>query len=416
MSTAPLHRRDDGLRLRRSPYFALMRGLAVGHMAVALALVLAPRTASPQRLPIKATLVAGGPSGCAAYPAPPASNGSPRPAAGDDAEARRYISDGQEAALQGDHQAARDAFTKAAARAPANARLAYYLGREHEALDSATAAVREYCRYLALSPTAPDGDEVRGRIVRLVPASEISRVDEARANFRSGVTLLERHQFVTADSVFSTIIRQLPSAAEAYYNRGLSRAARGERAPAVEDFEKYLELVPTASDRGAIRSTIAQLPDRVYGSNQALTSGLVVPGLGQMSTGRPVFGVAVLGGVLGAALWGLKTESKTELQQFTDPFGNPYTQQVTTQERPNLVIGAAVAAALWIGAAVEAMFYARGTRERAEEIIQPSSGGVRTTDVRSDREGWRRGAVVAPYIGGDPIRGISAGLSLSFGR
>jgi tetratricopeptide (TPR) repeat protein len=257
---------------------------------------------------------------------------------------------------------------------------------------------------------------VRGRIVRLVPTSELSKVEESRANFRSGVALLERHQFVAADSVFSAIIRQLPAAAEAFYNRGLSRAARGARAPAIEDFEKYLELVPAAPDRATIRSTIPQLPDRVYGSSQALTSGLVVPGLGQMSTGRPVFGVGVLGGVLGAAFWGLKQESNTELQQFTDPFGNPYSQLVTTQERPNLVAGAAVAAALWIGAAVEAMFYARATRERAQEIIQPSTSGVRTTDVRSERHGWRQGLVVVPYLDGDPVRGVSAGVSLSLGR
>lgn len=170
----------------------------------------------PARLPVKTALAASGVSGCAAFP-PPAQVRASAPSA--ESESRRLIDDAQDAALQGDHTAARDAFAKASLLVPGNARVAYYLGRELEALAESNPAVREYCRYLALSPSAPDGDEVRGRIVRLTPATELARVDEARANFRSGVALLQRRQYLAADSAFAAVARQVPAAPEPYFNR-----------------------------------------------------------------------------------------------------------------------------------------------------------------------------------------------------
>ena len=338
---------------------------AVARMA--LALLAMPALLHAQQLAPKPTLVTSGPAGCASFPAPTAA-GSQSPLT-DDAETRRLIDQAQEATLQGEHAAARDAFAQAAKRSPGDARVAYYLGREYEALSQATEAVREYCRYLALSPRAPDGDEVRGRIVRLVPSSELARVDEARANFRSGVALLERHQFVAADSVFSAVASSTETAPEVYFNRALARAARGERTSATQDFEKYLELLPTASDRGTVLSAMTRLQDRVFNPGQALASGLVVPGMGQMQTGRPVLGVLVLGAVAGATAFGLAQTTGYEHKSYTDPFGRTYQDSLPTTSRPNFAIAAAGAAALWIGAAIEASSYARRTRTRAEGII-----------------------------------------------
>ncbi len=327
-----------------------------------------------QQLPPKRTLAAAAPSGCAAILTPTTPNSmSPL---GDDGETRRMISAGQEASLQGDHAAARDAFSQAAKRSPNSAVLAYYLGREHEFLSSHTEAVKEYCRYLQLSPNARDADEVRGRIVRLVPASQLAQVDEARANFSSGVALLERRQFIAADSMFGSIATRLPNTPEVYYNRGLSRAARGERALAVEDFQKYIDLSGNPPDRSAINAAVAQMPDHVYGSGQALASGLVLPGLGQMSTGRPFYGIAVLGTVAGLLVWGMAEEQGWEVATFTDPFGNPYVDSLPVTTKPNFTLAATTAGVLWAGAAYEAMNYARRTRARAESIIKISAPGT----------------------------------------
>jgi tetratricopeptide (TPR) repeat protein len=339
----------------------------------AMSLIGSSASAQPQpiRLPVKTGLAASGISGCAAFP-PPAQVRATSPTA--DAESRQLIDEAQDAALQGDHATARDAFAKAATLVPGNARVAYYLGRELESLDDNSSAVREYCRYLALSPSAPDGDEVRGRIVRLTPASELARVDEARANFRSGVALLQRRQYLAADSAFGAVSRQVPAAPEPYYNRALSRAARGDRTPAMQDFERYLELAPQASDLVQVRGSMARLPDRVYGPGQALGSGLLFPGMGQMSTGRPVLGVVALGAVAGAVVLALSSKDEVVTERFTDPFGNPYTDSLTRTTRPLAAAGLAAAGVVWLGAAWEAASYARRSRSRAESIIARHEG------------------------------------------
>lgn len=358
------------------------RLIRLGVLAIAAAGFTSPVGA--QQLAPKRTLAAGAPTGCASFaPVAPVS-ASPL---GDDAETRRLITAGQEASLQGDHAEARDAFAQAARRSPNNAVIAYYLGREHEALTSTTEAVAEYCRYLQLSPNARDADEVRGRIVRLVPASQLAAVDEARASFSSGVALLERRQFFAADSMFGAIALKLPNTPEVYYNRGLARAARGERGPATDDFEKYIELSGNPPDRVAIRSAVGTMQDRVFGTGQALGSGLLLPGMGQMSTGRPVLGVAVLGAVAGAMAWGMMKEDGFEVSTFQDPFGNPYVDSIPRTTRPNAVIAGATAGVLWLGGAWEAMSYARRTRARAESIIQvgattPAQGFVEITSHR----------------------------------
>lgn len=332
------------------------------------------------RLPIKTGLAASGVSGCAAFPPPAQVRAT---AASADAESRQLIDAAQDAALQGDHATARDAFAKAAALVPGNARVAYYLGREHESLNDNPAAVRQYCRYLALSPNASDGDEVRGRIVRLTPATELARVDEARANFQSGVALLQRRQYLAADSAFAAVARQVPAAPEPYYNRALSRAARGDRSEAMQDFEKYLELSPQAPDLVQVRGSMARLPDRVYGPGQAFASGMLVPGMGQMSTGRPVLGVVALGAVAGAIVLALTSKDELVTERYTDPFGNTYTDSTTRTTHPLAIAGLAGAGVIWLGAAWEASAYASRSRSRAESIIAQRASGSAALAVRA---------------------------------
>jgi tetratricopeptide (TPR) repeat protein len=347
-----------------------------------------PRNARAQGFQVKSALAAASITGCAtAGRSTPARPASPTAVA----EARVLIADAEEAALQGEHTAARDGFAKAAELDPANSRVAYYLGREHEALQESAPAVRQYCRYLVLLPNAPDADEVRGRIVRLTPASELQRMENARANFQSGVALLRRRQYAAADSVFEDVARTVPTAPEPYFNRALARAARGDRAPAMQDFERYLELAPQAPDGQTVRAAMARLPDRVYGPGQAFTSGLLIPGLGQMSTGRPVRGVLALGLVAGALGLALGTETKIVEERHEDPFGNEYIDSIPRTNRPRLVLGASLAAAIWLGSAVESIGYARRSRRDAEAIIaNPAAGrqvGLRIEEFPNGRMG-----------------------------
>lgn len=358
------------VRMTRSSV-AVIRAIVLAAAAAGAVATSLSAQQQPVRLPVKIALAASGVSGCAAFP-PPAQIRATSPTA--DVESRQLIDQAQDAALQGNHETARDAFAKAATLVPGNARVAYYLGRELEALNDNSTAVREYCRYLALSPSASDGDEVRGRIVRLTPATELARVDEARANFRSGVALLQRRQYLAADSAFAAVSRQVPSAPEPYYNLALSSAARGDRTEAMQRFERYLELSPQASDMVQVRGSMSRLPDRVYGPGQALGSGLLFPGMGQMSTGRPVLGVLALGAVAGAVVMALTSKDEVVTERFTDPFGNGYTDSLTRSTRPLAVAGLATAGVVWLGAAWESASYARRSRARAEAIIATTTG------------------------------------------
>ena len=334
-------------------------------LVVGLALT-TTRTGEAQGFSVKGTLAAASVTGCAAV-------GVPRPNATtnptNEAEALQLIEDGQDAALQGEHARARDAFLKAQEFAPTNARLAYALARAHEALTENAEAVRQYCRYLALAGNPADGDDVRGRIVRLTPSSELARLEEARANFQSGIALLRRKQYAAADSVFGGVLTAVPNAPEPVFNRALSRAARGDRQNAMVDFEHYLELDPQSADRTTIRAAMSRLPDGVYGPGQAFGYGLLVPGLGQMTTGRPVFGVFVLGLAGGATALALGQKTESVIERYTDPFGNAYTDTVSRATRPRLMVGLGGALAVWLASAIEATTYARRSRSRAESII-----------------------------------------------
>ena len=179
---------------------------------------------------------------------------------------------------------------------------------------------------------------------------------DVAARFRTGVDDLRKKNLPGAQYAFSAVIAAAPSWPEAYYNRALVYEAEGRPERGIADLRKYLELRPAASDRDAVARRI----DAVGGNPHAvLTRGLLLPGLGQMSTGRPVIGLAVLGGVAASLAWALQTETTTETRQFQDPFGNPYSDQVPVEQRPHLATGAALAASVWVLGALEAYLHTK---------------------------------------------------------
>lgn len=336
-----------------------------------LAVVLAAPALAAQALPIQSVLGATAVSGCSATtgstPVPPLSAST--------ATLRDLVEKGQDASLQGDHAAALQAYKLAAAIAPSDPRITYYLGREHEALRDARAAVTAYCHYLALAPSAADADEVRGRVVRLTPVQEISRLDDAQALFRSGVVLLEHGAFRAADSLMTATTALVPEAPAALYNRALARGAAGDRAGAEADFRRYVALTPGGDDHAAIGTALDALPRRVYSPGSALASGLLLPGLGQFRTRRPLQGVAVVGALAGALVLALQWEQEYQLVARRDAQGRPIVDSVYATVHPTAAVGYTTAAAIWLGAAFESMWYARRTRERSAALIARNAEG-----------------------------------------
>ncbi|MEO7361991.1 MAG: tetratricopeptide repeat protein [Gemmatimonadaceae bacterium] len=286
----------------------------------------------------------------------------------DNVEARRLAVAGQEAALVGDQTAAREAFAKAAELNPTDDRIAYDLGRANEELVDTTSAIREYCRYLTLSPAGNLAGDVRARVQRLVPPNAAQNAQDLLSKFRLGLFLYDSARYDAAERAFDDVVQRAPLAAEGYFNRGLMRAAIGSRQEALKDFEAYLAAVPTADDRADVTRTIATLRRPVYGAGSAFIRG-VIPGFGQFYTGRPVRGVLILAGVATAAgLATLQTTTEKDIP-YTDPNGlpAPYKQQYT--QRKYLIPGIATAAGLTVIAALEAVFYARRS-SRGAAVLQ----------------------------------------------
>ena len=298
-------------------------------------------------------------------------------------QARALAQNGRQAAILGDSSAALTQMREATALDPTDADLAYQLARAYETAGAGTNAAKEYCRFLAIAPNAPEAAEARGRVATLVPKAPVSGPTVAATLFTAAIAAYERKQLAEADAKFGAAINADATWADSYYNRALIRAEQGDQERARLDFEEYLRLKPQAPDRALVVARIEALRVRPPSPGQALGLGLVLPGGGQFYTRRPIRGALFLAGAAAAVAFGLQTQTKTSSveQTGTDPFGNPYTYTATrrTTERPNLIPGIAVAGALALGSAIEAYSFARRSNADAKRVsmsITPSTYGL----------------------------------------
>ena len=287
-------------------------------------------------------------------------------------QARALVQRGQQAAIIGDDQAALRALQDASRIDPTDPNLAYQLARAYEATRDAESAAREYCRFLLLSPTAPEAGEVIEKVRVLSPPKLDPAMDSALTSFQSGVAAYERRQYYIAEDAFTAAIAFDPAWADAYYNRGHVRLARDDRARARADFELYLQLKPTANDHANVASQVAALRRPIFVPGAAFMFGLLLPGGGQFYTQQPILGVLALGGVGGAIAYAVQLKSKTIVTQTgtADPFGNPYTFTTTRlqTDRPNAVVGAAVAGGIAGVSAIAAAFYANASNTESRHV------------------------------------------------
>jgi len=298
-------------------------------------------------------------------------------------KARDLAERGQQAAILGDSVSARDQLRQAALLDPTDPDLAYRLARASEMSGGAAEAAKEYCRFLALAPTAPESAEAREKVASLARPALSIQARAAEATFHTAIAAYERGRMIEAETGFTATIKSQPNWADAYYDRALALIARGERDAAARDFEQYLRLKPEAEDRLVVVARIDALRRRTPSPVNALAMGLVIPGAGQFYTGRPVRGLVSLAVAGGALAFGLQKSMKTVSVErtATDPFGNQYTFTTTRleSERPNLVPGVAVFGAIAIGGAIEAYVFANNARVDGARLafsVAPSRDGL----------------------------------------
>jgi tetratricopeptide (TPR) repeat protein len=333
----------------------------------------------PQRPALKRGLPVVAPKAtCSPMPAPkPATDAQRR-------MARDLAQKAQQSAILGDRTAARDQLRQAIALDPGDADLAYQSARAQESAGALDEAALEYCRFLALAPNAPESSEARDRVAALTVSAQAKVSEKILVPFRAGIAAYEAGRIAEAESRFGSAIALQPDWADAYYDRALTFAVRGNRQAAIRDFQQYLRFKPEAEDRAAVVARIVALRDGPLSPAAALTYGLVFPGGGQLYTGRKLIGAAVLGVAAGVVAYAVKTDPVQESYQAIGkiPFTDStylYTDTRTVLGRPYLKAGAAGLAALMLATAFEASKYARNLNVREQRVsatVLPIADGL----------------------------------------
>lgn len=354
-------------------------------LVVTAAAVIGPALLTAQTLPLKREPPAPTASICPVVPTPPT------PVHEQVEESNRLSTLAREQSLEGDHRAARDLFRQAEQLNQADPTLAYRLGREEEEGGDTTGAVHQYCRYLALAPTAGDVPAVRDRLSRLVPAASIQHGDTVSAHFRAGVQAFDAGDHGAAVDDFTAVIAGAPGYAPAYFDRALSRGSH-EQAAKIRDFDHYLQLTPDAPDRAAVRERMQTLRDQIPSAGTAFALGLI-PGGGQYYTGQWALGVLVTGGAAAGIVWGVQSQTVTKLHHYVDPNGVPYTSPYQATVHQNLGAGIGIAAGVTILGAIEAAVVAHN---RGADLPPADSTGRGTAS--NDRDAGARLALHLPTV------------------
>ena len=81
----------------------------------------------------------------------------------------------------------------------------------------------------------------------------------AEAHYNLGTALLERKEYAAAESEFRTSIEQDKTFPEAYFNLGVALENQKRIREAIEQYEKYLGLIPKNADAASLRTHVEKL-------------------------------------------------------------------------------------------------------------------------------------------------------------
>jgi tetratricopeptide (TPR) repeat protein len=364
-------------------------------IAAALLLLLPPVLAAQQlRLKREAPRIAW--PGCPAATKPHAVPAEQR------ADAERLATAATEASLLGDNAAALGLLTRAAARDPSSDRIAYRLARTLEVLERRNDAVAEYCRYLTIATDTADAPEARGRIAELTDPGGFAVPPAAADAFVAALAHYDAGRLTDAETALSTALDAAPDWADALYDRGVVRLALRQVEGAGDDLRRYLQLNPGSPDFADVLEALGSVPRPTpsYSPSSAFATGLLVPGLGHFTTGRPTTGLVFLGAAATAVTAGVLLH-RVHVDCLAPPVNGacPPGQVLRERtERPYLVPALGAAAAVSLLGALDAF---RGVKRRNAQSTELLRVGA--------RDGAGGAALVAPAV---EVRAGGARVSL----
>ncbi len=309
-----------------------------------------------------------GATACEPAPARTTSSSGRRSSA--DGEADRQVaqltSSADQALILGDIDRAEALLRRATDLDPSSAELAYRHARLLEDLGDVRGASAAYCRAIAMAADEEGFRDAEARLDALVLADGVTVPAPASAAFDEGLEAAEHGDWVTAADRFRTAGDLAPNWAAAERNYGVALARQGRRREAATALERYLDLRPDAPDALAVSRRVGQLQSLAVRTGPspvvAGALGVLVPGMGQIYTGRSGPGLSMLGIAVGAAAAGfLVKEIDVRCLVSVEPGeGCPEGQVVSRRtRRPYLPAAIGVAAVLTVAGAVEAFLEAR---------------------------------------------------------
>ncbi len=328
------------------------------------AIALADRPVAAQELSLRREYPGSGPYLC---PAPPDASVPSMEAL---EQASQLGSAANQADILGDLDRARDLLARATEVDPTSATLAYRYGRVLEDLGARPDAMAQYCRVLALAADE-DADEdmeefsdASKRLQSLHAESWRDIPEGAVQAFVIGLNLADEGRDQAAAKSLASAEGLAPLWADAAYNRGVVLDRLGRRAESADAFRRYLTLQPEAEDAILVSERIGELRGGGGFANPqaALTLGMLMPGMGQLYSGRPKVGLTVLGLAGGAVAAGLLVREVSTQCLANDnglegcPAGQVYFEKT---DRPYLMPALGVAAAVTVVSAIEAFIKAR---------------------------------------------------------
>jgi tetratricopeptide (TPR) repeat protein len=328
------------------------------------AIALAGSPVFAQEIPLRRDYPGSGPYLCPAVP------DAPVPTMEALEQASQLGTAASQADILGDLDRARELLARAAEVDPSSAPLAYRYGRVLEDLGDRRGAMAQFCRVLALGADAEEFGDASRRLQTLHDESWPEISAEA----------IEDGRVKAAASSLASAERLAPQWADAAYNQGVVLSRLGRRTEAAAAFRRYLTLDPDAGDAVAVSEQIGELQSRGNAASPpaTLTLGMLVPGMGQVYSGRPKVGLTVLGLVGGAVTAGfmvreVSTQCLVNETAFEGcPAGEVYVEKT---DRPYLMPALGVAAAVTVVSAIEAFLKAR---QAPDEPIQQRSEPKRT--------------------------------------
>jgi tetratricopeptide (TPR) repeat protein len=302
-------------------------------------------------------------------------------------EAERLANSATQASLLGDKTAALDLLARAANTDPTSKTIAYRLARELDEAQRLPAALASYCQYLALAPEGPDAQEVRERTRAIGKPTGFTVPAGARQAFVDGIANYDAGKLAAADTSFGIASAAAPTWNAPVFNRALTRMALSRRDDAAAYFRRYLELSPGASDFNQVLNLLAsfQQPAALrINPGGAFARGLLIPGLGQLTTGRSGRGMFYLGAAAAAIAVGVAVQ-RVAVECLSEPVNGvcPDDQiDRTRNNRPYLVPSIGAYFAIGLIGAIDA---ARGARRQNAQ----AAGAVRIGEQARTR---------APYL------------------